>query len=83
MKVFFYLTLRRDYNTIQDTANRHEWLKEWNDNITDEYMKPSWIPSVDPVPVREADGSASDPLGVITGGPPLLSLRYESRKNEV
>jgi hypothetical protein len=28
------LTLRRDYKTIRDTAERHEWVKEWNDNIT-------------------------------------------------
>jgi hypothetical protein len=58
--VFFYVTLRRDYNTIRATAERHEWLKEWNDNITNEYMKSSWIPSVDPVPVREAEGRTSD-----------------------
>jgi hypothetical protein len=28
----FYVTLRRDYNMIRDTAEQHEWLKEWNDN---------------------------------------------------
>jgi hypothetical protein len=54
------MMLRRDYNTIWDTAERHEWLKEWKDNITNEYMKSSWILSVDPVPIREADGRASD-----------------------
>jgi hypothetical protein len=49
------LTLREDYNTIRDKG-----LKEWNDNITNEYMKSSWILSVNPVPVREAEGRAND-----------------------
>jgi hypothetical protein len=26
--IFFILTLRRDHNTIRDTAQWHEWLKE-------------------------------------------------------
>jgi hypothetical protein len=46
------------------------------------YMKSSWILSLDPVPVREAEGRASDwgpPLGVISGGPPLLSQCFDSK----